>query len=113
MSHALAKKMSCATDSKGEGSSARKTPEEASQFRGGITKLIPRPLSSELTALRNGIRREGHAMMCGRDSGPWEQKGQTPRSDLLLWNLVPVVQANARVRRIRLEKKGEPQLLIR
>ena len=49
-------------------------------------------------------------MMWVRDSVPREQKGQTPTSVLLLWNLAPVVQAYARVRKTKLEKKGEPHL---
>ena len=40
-----------------------------------------------------------------------EQNGQVPVSERLWWNRVPVVQANARVRKTRLEKKGEPHLL--
>ena len=90
------------------GISFRIMPGASSQARSAISRKIPLARSSEFRASLRGRRSALQHIMWGRDSGPREQNGQVPVSEMLLWNLVPVVQANATVRKTRLEKKGEP-----
>ena len=73
----------------------------------GIEYLTPLATKSLLISKRREGRRTRHLRMCGRDWGASPQKGQTLLSEMLLANLAPVVQAYAKERTMRLEKKGD------
>ena len=82
--------------------------ERSSKSASGTLKQSPLARSSLLMALVRGRRRLGQAMMCPKFWGPIWQKGHLERSVRELENLVPVVHPKAKVRMIRLAKKGEP-----
>ena len=64
-------------------------------------------------ARERGSRRLWQAIICGRLSGPLEQKGHRRTSERELLNRVPVVQAKFRVLMQRAEKCGEWALVRR